>query len=233
MIETTIRKIQILTDNQTGLPLFYCHSEDVDHNPALSFEKVNNLVVIRARQMLYKVKLNPQRKNRVDIYMSVNEAHRLGATLIQVADSEKTIQWRASNTNPHAAAKGNMQLPSIIWARSNKYIRAGARIDSGIRMNTNDGYINVDLEFPHQTHIKMKEHEIHIGITLAAPSGTHDQSKTFAVNVPEHELQKGRNEKNPISKVHGDFYLELSAEAASGLGLLLRDFEEPKVPGAA
>jgi hypothetical protein len=228
MLEVPIRKIQILTDRETGLPLFYCHSADVDHNPVLSLEKVGAQVLIRARQMLYKVKWNPQRKNRVDIYMAVGEAHRLGEALVDVADSLKPIQWQASRANPHAAAKGNMQLPSIVWAKSSRYVRAAARVNSGIQMEARNGYINVDLEFPHQTHIKMKEHEVHIGVTLATPSGNHDASKSFPVNVPEEELQKGRKEKNPIFKVHGDFYLELSMDIAGGLGLLLRKSVEPE-----
>lgn len=227
MNEAAIRKIQILTDSQTGLPLFYCHFEDVDHNPTLSLEKSGDFVLIRARQMLYKVKHNPQRKNRVDIYMSVSESRHLGASLIEVAASQRPTQWRISNANPHAAAQGNMRLPDIVWSRSCKYIRAGARTVSGVLMDARDSYINVDLEFPHQTHIKMREHEVHIGVTLGIPTGTHDPSKTFLVNVPEHELQRGRNEKNPISKVRGDFFVELFADIAGGLGLLLTNFLEP------
>lgn len=233
MIETPIRKIQILTDTRSGLPLFYCHSEDIDHDPALSLEKVGNVVMIRARQMLYKVKKNPQQKNRVDIYMSLSEAHQLGTALVEVAASRQPVQWPTSNANPQAAARGNMQLPNIVWTKFHRYTQAAARTDSGILMVAHGGYTNIDLEFPHQTHIKMTEYEVHIGVTLAPPTGTHDHRKTFSVDVPEHELQRGTDEKNPISKVHGDFFVELSADVAGGLGLLLRDFDEPTAPEAA
>lgn len=223
MPEAPIRKIQILTNRETGLPLFYCHSDDVGHEPKLAIEKAGGMVLLRAQRLLYKVKYNPQRKDRVDIYMSIDQANFLGAALLTVADVPSPLAWRQSTAKPHAAASGNMQLPDIIWSKFAKYTRAVATVDSGVSMASNSGYINIDLETPHETHIKMKEREIHIGITLGNPTGTHDLNKTFPVEVPEHELQKGRSEKNPIYKVHGDFELELPANLAGGLGLLLRD----------
>lgn len=89
------------------------------------------------------------------------------------------------------------------------------------------GYINVDLEYPDPSHIKMKHHEIHFGIPLDPPNGNHDPGETVPVHVPEEEFQKARKEANPIQKVRGDFYLELGAAQAAGLGNLLHAVEAP------
>ena len=120
-----------------------------------------------------------------------------------------------------------MKLPKIIWAKFGRYVRSTAVVDSGVRLDASGGYVNVDLEAPDATHIKMKESEIHIGLNLASPTGKHDPARTSPVNVPEEELQKGRNEKNPIYKVQGDFKIELTADSAAGLGLLLKSVVLP------
>lgn len=216
-----ITKIQILADKGTGHPLFYCHAEDRDHAPVLTLNATGSTVEIRARRILYKVKFNPQHKNRVDIYMSLEQARLFGGELLKVAPNAAPKDWITSRADPAAAAKGNMHLPSIIWARSARYLRAGARVDTGTQLSAVNGYINLDLEYPHESHIKMKQYEIHIGITIGPPSGIHDDSKASIVHVPEHELQRGRNETNPLKKTVGDFYIELQANLAAGLGTVL------------
>jgi hypothetical protein len=220
-MDAPITKIQILTNKETGHPLFYCHSADRDHNPALAVEKVGAVVAIGCYKTLFKVKFNPQKKNRVDIYMSVLQAHHLGSVLTAVAQSD-AAQWPLSSANPGAAARGNMELPTILWARYARFQKAEARIHSGTNLANSNGYINVDLEFPHKTHIKMKEHEIHIGIQLNPPTGNPEANKTFPVHVPEAELQRGRNETNPLLKVWGDFRVEIAPSLAAGLGALLQ-----------
>ncbi len=222
MTKPPITKIQILCDKETGHPLFYCHSEDRDHEPCLSLERVGNKVVILAKQTLYKVKFNPQTKNRVDIYMSLPQARDIGAALMTLSQAEPLV-WDESFANPNAAAKGNMRLPTIIWARSARFLAAAARVRTGANLKAVSGYINVDLEYPVDTHIKMKNHEIHIGVQLGTPTGVHDIGEAVPVHVPEEEFQKSRGEKNPLRKTIGDFYVELLPEVASGLGLLLHD----------
>jgi hypothetical protein len=226
MTKFPITKIQILCDKETGHPLFYCHSEDRDHEPCLSFERTENKMVIRAKQTLYKVKFNPQTKNRVDIYMSLPQAWDIGMALMTLSQTEPLV-WQVSSANPNAAAKGNMRLPTIIWARSARFLVAAGRVRTGANLKATSGYINVDLEYPADTHIKMKNHEIHIGVQLGAPTGAHDIGEAVPVHVPEEEFQKSRGEKNPLRKTIGDFYLELSPEVASGLGLLLHNVKPP------
>lgn len=226
MTELPITKIQILCNRETGHPLFYCHSEDRDHDPRLSLERTGDKMVIRAKQTLYKVKFNPQTKNRVDIYMSLPQARDIGTALMTLSQTEPFV-WQVSSANPNAAAKGNMRLPTIIWARSARFLAAAARVRTGANLKATGGYINVDLEYPVDTHIKMKNHEIHIGIQLDPPTGVHDIGEAVPVHVPEEEFQKSRGEKNPLRKTIGDFYLELSSKVASGLGLLLHDVKPP------
>jgi hypothetical protein len=233
MTTVPITKIQILADRDTKHPLFYCHSSDRDHNPLLTISRKDRSVEIRAKKMLFKVKSNPQRKNRVDIYMSIAEAHALGNALMQASDGATSKGFPESNSNPAAAAKGNMQLPTIIWSRCGRCRRAGAQVRTGTKLRRDDGYVHVDLEYPDDTHIKMKDYEIHLGFPLKAPTGTHDIGEAIPVHVPEKELQRGRNEQNPLNKTIGDFYLELSEEVAAGLGKLLAEVQAPKQPTLA
>ncbi len=93
-----------------------------------------------------------------------------------------------------------MQLPSIVWAKSNRYVRAAARIDSGVSMDTGNGYINVDLEFPHQTHIKMKEHEVHIGVTLSPPIGVMTQIKPSRQMSPNMNYRKAERRRIRLAR---------------------------------
>lgn len=87
-------------------------------------------------------------------------------------------------------------------------------------MEKEGGYMNVDLETRHETHIKMGEREIHIGITLDAPTGRHDHAAASMVMVDPSELQRPINrppEINPVPKVNGAVLVTLRPEAAVGL----------------
>ncbi len=231
-MKAAISKIQILTDRNLGFPLFYCHRDDRDHEPELTVERPADsaMVFVRTRQMLYKVKQNPQTKNRVDIYMSLAEARALGSVLLEATAFGQPEEWRVSTAQPGAKASGNMKLPGIVWSRVNQCVCAGARVRSGLGLGKRQGYVNVDLEYPDDSFIKMKGYEIHIGIQLDPPSGGHDPGETIPVHVPEGEFQRARNETNPIHKVRGDFLLELSLARAAGLGQLLHAVEAPAAP---
>lgn len=90
------------------------------------------------------------------------------------------------------------------------------------------GVAHVDLETKHETHIKMGEREIHIGITLDAPGGRHDPSAATMVMVDPSELQRAINrppETNPVPKVDGAVLVRLRPEAAAGLGRLLIELD--------
>ena len=65
-MKAPITKIQILANRSTGHPIFYCHTADRDHAPELLVEMKGGKLLIRAEQALFKVKANPQTKNRVD-----------------------------------------------------------------------------------------------------------------------------------------------------------------------
>ena len=225
-----VRKIQILPKKQSGHPLFYCHSSDRDHDPELMLEKVGRLVVIRARHIFYKIKFNPQTKNRVDIYMSIQQANALGIELEKTAQVDLPREMSDSKANPGANATGNMKLPGILWSKWGRYERVAVKVDTGTYFPTRvGGYFYIDLEYPDDSHIKMKEVEIHIGIDLSEPQGLHSLENAEVVDVPEEELQKGRNEKNPLHKTYGDVYLELSADLAAGLGHLLKNIVMPTI----
>ena len=217
-----VRKIQILSDRVEGHPLFYCHSADVGHSPELALEFLNGGVLLRARSLLFKVKLNPQRKKRVDIYMSIEQANSLGRGLVGLVACNSSVPLRVSKATPGANASGNMKLPNIVWSKFCLHSGVKARLASGLSFPMKEaGSVYVDLEYPDDTHIKMTEHEIHIGVDLAGPVGNHDSSAVEMVDVPTHELQRGRQEKNPIAKVRGDFVLRLEAPVAMGLGMAL------------
>lgn len=219
-MQTDITKIQILTAQRDGHPLFYCHAEDRDHAPFLVVERGKRGIYIKCFSQLYKVKANPQSKNRVDIYMAVAAAKALGAALIEAADGDAE-EWKVPGVDPGANASGRMKLPEIVWTRSGRFIHAAVRIRSGTRMHREGGTMYVELERPDESHIKMKEPEIHVGLALSRPEGNHDTAEPIPVYVPAEELQRGTGEQNPVPKVRGDFYLILAPAVAGGLGLLL------------
>lgn len=227
MPETTpilvaIRKIQILADRATNHPLFYCHSADQGHNPTLLVTRDGDTIRIRARRMVYKVKFNPQTKNRVDIYMSLTQAHELGQVLHSLANSAVETILSEAMVSPGANAKGNMRLPTIHWTKATKVLRVAAQVDTGTKFPVRAyGNLYIDLESPHESHIKMVETELHMGIELSPPVGHHDVQLATPVNVPEHELQRGRSEENPIMKTEGDFLLEIASSEALGLANVL------------
>lgn len=227
-MRTRITKLQILTDQGTRNPIFYCHSSDEGHDPELELSSMNGMVEVRARAD-FKVKKNPQTKNRIDVYMTVPEARALGHALVLVADAEEPVEPRISRANPHAARSGGMELPEIIWARYLRPQASVARTGSGVMMEAADGYLNVDFEAKHPTHVRMGEREIHLGIPLGAPHGRHDPSKARLVTVDETELQRKPGEEvesNPVPKVAGRMAFRIGRAAAAGLGELLISFDE-------
>lgn len=233
-MEFSIRKIQILADKETGHPIFYCHSEDQDHAPTLlisrEIERGQSFVVVRARRVLYKVKYNPQRKNRVDIYMSIAQANLIGNALSSAASDVPASGFRTSRASPAENASGNMKLPNIVWSMSGRHSGVRAQIDTGTLFRERDsGYIYVDLEYPDESHIKMKEHEVHIGIDLSVPIAVRAVAKPMVVHVPEAELQRGRGEKNPLYKTVGDILVKIAPASASDLGEILKNVIQPPV----
>lgn len=223
----SITKIQFLTHRDSQHPIFYCHDNDNGHNPMLDVFADGQSVIISGNDLLFKVKRNPQTKNRIDIYMSIASANRLGNELSAATQGVNAYQWSTSTAAPNQFATGRMALPEIIWSKFSKAIEVLAEVDSGTQMIKQDAYVNIDLEKPHSTHIMMRHAEIHIGISLNAPTGFHDQNRTHLVNVPEEELQRGTNETNPVPKVRGHFSLRLTPQIASGLGQLLMSVQEP------
>jgi hypothetical protein len=223
-----VRKIQLLSDRSSGHPIYYCHHEDEDHDPCLLIESDRDYVFIRARETLYKVKRNPQTKNRVDIYMSLEQAVYLGRHLVKIAHHDSDISIQNSNTNPNLNAQGNMKLPNIVWSKSIRHagIKARSRIGSEFPLKES-GYIYIDLESPHSSHIKMTEHEIHIGIDLQQPTGNVNIELAELVWVPEVELQRGTNEKNPLRRTVGDMVIRIDHTTASAMGKLLCESVNP------
>ncbi|MGV7178174.1 hypothetical protein [Xanthomonas axonopodis] len=218
----SINKIQFLTNQGSGNPIFYCHGSDVDHHPSLSASATGNHLAISTQiDLLFKVKKNPQLKDRVDIYMSVQAANRLGQEILALTSTISPRAWPASNANPHAAAGGRMMLPGILSSYYSKALQAKITTESGVSMSKLNCYVNIDEEMPHSTHIKMIGKEVHIGVALNPSVGTHDIAAGVKVNVPESELQRGTGEANPIQKVRGFFTLELDKQVAAGLGQLL------------
>jgi hypothetical protein len=161
MTTIPITKIQILADKATGHPIFYAHSDDRDHKPEFMVEKVGLHVLLQSKQTLFKLKANPQTKSRVDIYMSIQNARELGRELVKVASSEAAPEWSASTANPGLAPKGVMKLPEIIWSKCGPFLKAGARVRTGLVLKKTNGYVYVELEYPDASHIKMKEYEVH------------------------------------------------------------------------
>lgn len=216
-----ITKIQFLSHRDSGHPIFYCHAHDLGHAPTLEVSNDGNSVFIEGQNLLFKIKRNPQTKNRIDIYMPIESANTLGRELAAATQGCFATPWRQSTASPGQFASGRMALPEIVWSKFGKTFRAIASVDSGTHMSKLDAYVNIDLETPHDTHIKMRNAEIHIGVTLSNPSGFHDSTRTTLMNVPEEELQRGTGESNPIAKVSGYFSLGFSKQVAAGLGNLL------------
>ncbi|MGP6462517.1 MULTISPECIES: hypothetical protein [Pseudomonas] len=216
-----ITKIQFLAHRDSGHPIFYCHAHDLGHAPMLEVTTNGNSIFIEGQDLLFKVKKNPQTKNRIDIYMPIESANALGRELAAATQGCVATPWRQSTASPGQFASGRMALPEIVWSKFGKTVEAIVGVDSGTQMSKLDAYVNIDLETPHDTHIMMRSAEIHIGVTLDNPSGVHDSTRTTLVNVPEAELQRGTGESNPIPKVSGYFSLEFSKQVAAGLGQLL------------
>ena len=122
----------------------------------------------------------------------------IGAPLATVVAGSPPAEWRHSRTDPAAAAGGGMRLPGILWSRYARFRRAAARVRSGTRLSAADGYMHVDLEYPDPSYIKMRGQEIHIGVRFDQLDGIHDKGETVPAHVPEHELQRGRHERNPL-----------------------------------
>lgn len=222
MPEFPLHKLQFLAPRDSGHPIFYTHHEDAGHFPALLGFVHATTIELFWNDMLFKVKANPQTKARVDMYMSMEQAHELGRWLRHSSMGTSSIAMRSTGVDPHAAAIGSMALPAIQWTVRGKHAGIGAHFGTGTTFAAaGDGSFFVDAESPHETHIKMRDTEIHIGIPLTEPLGSHDPNKARYVDVPDHELQRGRQERNPLPKTIGSFGWHLEKGHAAGLGTLL------------
>ena len=63
--------------------------------------------------MVYKVKFNPQTKNRVDTYMSLVQARNLGTVMYELSKTPVETVLAETYVSPGANASENMQLPTI------------------------------------------------------------------------------------------------------------------------
>ena len=224
-----ITKVQLLANRTSHHPIYYCHSNDDGHAPNLSVSSTDARVVIEAENTLYKIKRNPQTKNRFDIYMSIPSANQLGIELQQACLGQRAADWHVANVNPGAAAGGRMALPTIVWTRSGRVALATATTQSGTRMEKENGTLYVELETPHQSHIMMRSAEIHLGLAFDSPTGHYDERVAQRVNVPIGELQRYTNEQNPISKVTGTLRLEFEKTVGLGLGNFLQAIVLPAI----
>lgn len=212
-----ITKIQILTDRALGNPLYYCHAEDLGHEPVISIAIEGDKVKFYSHS-LYKVKKrNPQTKKRLDIYIPIPVANQIGYYLKNLAPQSKP--WKVSSANPNANISGNMALPKILYSCEGRCILARAKTDSEVKLEANKPRVFIEIEEPHSTHIKMKSKELHIGIPFQNQEGIHNNNMTWPVEVPITELQRGANEENPVYKVMGTMYLEMEIKEAAGMGL--------------
>ncbi len=216
-----INKIQFFSHRDSEAPIFYCHSSDLDHSPSLGASVINGEICVATRVELFKVKANPQTKDRVDIYLPVGNARQLGVEVLALVPNVPPNAWRISNANPHAAAQGRMALPGIEKSYYGPALRVEASTRSGITLRNMNCWVNIDLEIPHGTHIRMAGPEVHIGIRTNPPIGRHDFDAGEMVEVPVSELQRGTNESNPVQKVEGKFWMTFDAPSAAGLGQLL------------
>ncbi|MBE1162785.1 hypothetical protein [Dyella acidiphila] len=223
-MKTMINKIQFLANNSTGVPIYYSNAVDVGHSPGLSVTSIDNgNIALYDKDILFKVKKNPptQTKNRVDIYMSLESACNLAGELARFTVNVQPVVWPLFRGDPNKNAGGRMKLPGIISSYSSRGVRVIARVSSGVSMQQENCYVNIDIEVPADGHIMMKGTELHIGVSLDPPKGAHDYKAGSLVVVPLHELQKGTGEQNPIQKVTGDFMLEFTPGVAAGLAVLL------------
>ncbi|WP_274001543.1 hypothetical protein [Vibrio parahaemolyticus] len=212
-MQIDITKIQILPTRTSNNPIFYCHTEDLGHIPVLSVVVDGDKIKLLSHS-LFKVKgRNPQFKDRVDIYMSVDSATELARYLLSIVNYNS--YWPESKSNPNANKKGNMELPEILFSSIGKAQLCRAKTDSGVVLIKQSPSVYVEYERPAKSHIKMKNIEVHIGVPFNNHSGVHEESLTWPVEVPESEFQKGANEKNPIFKVMGTFMLEMDKKASS------------------
>lgn len=222
----TITKIQILTDSRLGGPILYSHGGDVDHNPEVNSAVINSNIVLTFRT-LFKVKRNPatQQKNRIDVYMSIDNAIQLSAEIQALVAGVTPDLPQLSNADPNATRQGSMALPHIIWARYLRGESAEAMSASGLLLRRQNPYVNIDLEEPHATHVRMRDREVHLGIGLDAPSNPHDPSQRVTqIVVPDSELQSppGRPaETNPVPKTLGGARVVLTPPRAAGLAAVL------------
>lgn len=220
-----ITKVQILADRSLGIPIFYCHASDAGHDPEIELSLHDDCVRLAIRT-LFKVKANPQTRDRVDIYMSIEEARALGDALAKIVGDVSPRLPRTSKSDPHGARRGPMELPKIVWQRYLRTVTAVAKTRSGVVMRKSDAYLNVDLETRHPTHVRMGEKEVHLGLVLEKSSSGHDPSACEDVEVDESELQRPRNraaETNPVPKVEGLVAFDLHHEDAAGLGQILSE----------
>ncbi|MCQ9080238.1 hypothetical protein [Vibrio parahaemolyticus] len=216
-MQVNVTKIQFLCDRETGNPLYYCHNDDYGHSPSLSISSLDGVIRISSL-ILFKVKKrNPQRKNRVDIYMSLSSAIELGNYLSSI-NRDLSSTWVKNNTDPNASRQGAMELPAILMSYSGKINQAVGKVASGMQFKASSPWMYCELEEPHNSHIKMSDREVHLAVPFTEVNGVFDEVKTWPVIVAEHELQRGANEENPISKTMGRLMLELPIEKAVTLG---------------
>ncbi|UUM27658.1 hypothetical protein NQU59_00395 [Acinetobacter colistiniresistens] len=120
--------------------------------------------------------------------------------------------------NPNGRKLGNMDLPNIHESfrsnLSNIVIRIGGDKSKGVLLQSNNSDIYLEVESPANSHIMMKEKEIHMGIRLNDLSGTLNESWQY--DVPHSELRSTTNEQNPLTITYAHMKLTFSKEIFKG-----------------
>lgn len=217
-----VTKIMICTNKNSGSPIFYCHRSDLNHNPNIVVEQTDRGIRLFAENELFKVKANPQSKDRIDIYVSLQSARALGLAILPYVNGIIPIPPRNNRIDPAVFRQGNMQLPVIVAAHTVRLLNGGYRTSSGLYSSLpKDGLLYVDIEGPNDNHIMMVDQELHLAFRVGPPRGSHNTASAQLVMVPESELQKGTKEKNPVPKIEGSVWMDLEPRAAAGLAQLL------------
>ena len=182
----------------------FANMADSGYRPQIRTIAIENTFYLVVASKFKLKKIREKTLNRLDIYMSIEDALQLGQR-IQIYDNKGTA--RLSGGSPQSTWNGGTEIPEVIAAYQSGCYSVLADI-AGRTLSyvdeTGTTRVHIDLEKAKPSHRMMEPVEVHIGISMepslqANKAHVHISDSYFNALKTTTEPEDGPNGFDPIA----------------------------------
>ncbi len=204
----TVHKIGVYTTTKGDFPsgvLPYANSYDQGFNPTIEIINHGETASISLNST-FKLRNNRQTnpKDRLDIYLNIQGARDL---ISELSQTELQSELQDYNVNPDDYRTGKMRLPGIQKSATIQLNSVQIKIGE-LAMSAKDTRAFVEQETPVNSHVEMRESEVHIGIPISFNNGI----VPTPTGSSEHQAREHDNDGDTVPTCEGSIIITLPRE---------------------